>query len=227
MFRDARSRNATLGVLGIFLTGIFLTWFPVQVLKVPLPRHPVDRALVSGLWQTLFVIVLPYVWSAVRLRRGPASLGLTWKNLPRSALLGCALYSITFTAFLLASQSPLLQSHPVRHLPLARTLELGFAMCLIAAGTDVATRGFILLSLVETTNVRFAVLMQNVFWLLGHTHEIKVLTSVFGTAGAVGLFVLIGVLGDSIVLRTRNVVGPAIGHILLNVAMISYLRGFT
>ena len=224
---DPRRRNATIGILGIFLTGIFLTWFPIQVLKVPLPLHPVDRALATGLWQTLFVIAMPYTWSAFRRKRGPASLGLTWKNLPRSALFGCLLYSITFTAFFLASQSPLLQSHPVRHLPMARTLELGFAMCLIAAGTDVATRGFILLSLVETTNVAFAVLMQNVFWLLGHTHEIKVLTSVFGTAGAVGLFVLIGVLGDSIVLRTRNVVGLAIGHILLNIAMISYLRVFT
>jgi hypothetical protein len=226
MFRDAASRNATIGVLGIFLTGIFLTWFPIQVLRAPLPRHPVDRALATGLWQTLFVIVMPYVWSAFRLRRGPQSLGLTVRSLPKSTLLGCALYSITFTAFLLAANSPLLQSHPVRHLPLPRTLELGFAMCMIAAGTDVATRGFILLSLVERTNVAFAVLMQNVFWLLGHTHEIKVLTSVFGTAGAVGLFVLIGVLGDSIVLKTRNVVGLAIGHILLNVAMITYLRNF-
>src|SRR5262249_28755463 len=153
---------------GVFVTGIFLTWFPGQVLKVWTPPNPVDRWVFSVVWQTITVIVLPYMWAAARLGRGPASLGLTWKNLPRSVLLGCALYSLALAAFISAAKTPLIQHHLIRQIPPLRVLELGSAMCLGAAGTDVATRGFILMTLVEVTPLPFAVVMQNVFWMIGH-----------------------------------------------------------
>lgn len=217
-------RNAALGALGIFLVGIFLTWFPVQALHVPQPAHPVHRTVLNGLWQTLWIIVMPYAWASARLGKSPADLGLSRRNLLRTFLLGCGLYALAMAAFVAGSHDPLIRNHPVRHLPPGGTLELGFAMCLIAAGTDVATRGFILLTLLESTGLAFAILMQNVFWLLGHTNEIRLLQSALGREGALGLFVLLGLLGDSIVLRTRNVLGLGLAHALLNIVMIWFIR---
>jgi hypothetical protein len=219
-----RDLNAATGILGIFLLGIFLTWFPIAVLRIPLPAHPVDRTAVTAVWQTVAVIVMPYVWAHARLGRSPAKLGLTRRNLGRSVLWGCALYALALIAFYYSRHDPLMVNHPIRHVSVSRALLLGATMCLIAAGTDIATRGFVLLSLVEHTSVGFAVVMQNVFWLIGHTHEIQVLSSALGQWGAVGLFLVLGVLGDTIVLRTRNVVGLAVAHILLNIVLITFIR---
>ena len=73
------------GGLGIFLLGIFVTWFPISALRVPLPTDPVGRLAVTGTWQTLAVIVLPYVWASARLGMSPARLGLTRRRLGRRA----------------------------------------------------------------------------------------------------------------------------------------------
>lgn len=222
---DPPRRNAALGILGLFLACIFVTWFPIQALRVPLPRNPVDRTVATAAWQTLWMIVMPYVWARVRLGRSPASLGITTRNLGRGFALGCALYLLALAAFVYGSHDPVFQNHPIRRLPVDRMFLLGSTMCVIAAGTDIATRGFILLTLVDRTGVPFAVAMQNIFWILGHTNEIRVLSGPLGWGGAVGLNLVLGLLGDSIALRTRNVLGLALAHALLNVAMILYLRG--
>ena len=220
----ARNLHAVAGALGVFLLGIFLTWFPISVLRIPLPDHPVDRTAVTALWQTLATIVMPYAWAAARLGMSPADLGITRRNLGKCLGLGSALYAIAFVAFIYGRHDPLIGDHAIRHVNGGRMVLLGSTMCLIAAGTDIATRGFILLTLAKHGPLWFAILMQNVFWLFGHTHEIQVLTSALGQVGAIGLFVLLGLLGDTIALRTRNVVGLGLAHILLNVAMITLIR---
>lgn len=220
-----RDLNATLGILGIFLTAIFLTWFPIAGISVPLPDHPVYRTAWTGGWQFFATIVIPYVWAARRLRMSPADLGISTRNLGVSVLLGCALYSLALIAFWYGRHDPLVAQHPIRFLPDREVWVLGGTMCLIASGTDIATRGFILLSLARHAGVPFAVVSQNVFWMVGHTHEIAVLESALGPIGANGLFLLLGLLGDTIALRTRNVLGLAVAHILLNIVMISYIRG--
>ncbi len=221
---SGRNLPAVAGVLGVFLLGIFLTWFPITALRIPLPNHPVDRTAVTALWQTLATIVLPYVWAARRLRMSPAELGLSRRNLGKCLALGGALYVIALVAFIYGRHDPLVADHAIRHIDGGRMWLLGATMCLIAAGTDIATRGFILLSLAKHGPLWFAIVMQNAFWLFGHTHEIQVLTSALGRVGAIGLFVLLGLLGDSIALRTRNVVGLGIAHALLNVVMITFIR---
>jgi hypothetical protein len=221
-----RDLNASLGILGIFTTAIFLTWLPISGTSLPLPAHPIDRTAITGVWQFLMTIVVPYWWASRRLGMSPADLGISRHKLGRSILLGCALYSLALIAFLYGRHDPLIQEHPIRDLPTGRMLLLGSTMCVIAAGTDIATRGFILLSLSRHAGVPFAVVMQNVFWMLGHTHEIQVLESALGKVGANGLFLVLGLLGDTIVLRTRNVVGLAVAHILLNVVMVTVIRHF-
>jgi len=104
-------------------------------------------------------------------------------------------------------------------------LELGFAMCLIASSTDVATRGFILLTLMECTPLAFAVAMQNVFWLLGHANEIRLLTSALGREGAVALFVLpfaVSVAGGSPRSRRARIAAQS-----ASVLVLAAFAGFT
>lgn len=67
-------------------------------------------------------------------------------------------------------------------------------------------------------------LIQNLTWYLGHIHEINLLTNCLGYMNALGLTLILGVVGDVIALKTRNVVGLAIAHVLLNVALLIYIR---
>ena len=183
-----------------------------------------DRALSLALIQITATIVLPYTWARFRLGKRPADLGLNLRRIPQCTLLACGLYVLALAAFMHCSADPVVANHPVRSLGPGKAVELGASMCLIAAGTDIASRGFILLALASYTPLPFAIAMQNAFWLLGHTNEIRLLSPCLGVAGAVGLFLILGLGGDAIALRTRNVVGLAVAHMLLNVGMILYIR---
>ena len=97
-------------------------------------------------------------------------------------------------------------------------------MAIHAASTDLATRGFILLSLAETSHVAFAVLMQNVVWVFGHLYEIKLFANSLGYPVAAGMIVVTGLLGDVVALRTRNVIGLALAHVFLNLLMVIFIR---
>jgi membrane protease YdiL (CAAX protease family) len=153
-----------------------------------------------------------------------ADLGLTTRNLGRSTALGCAVYIIALVSFLHCSDASLMQNHGIRTAePTDAAVLLGL-MCVIAAGTDLAARGFILLTLARHSHVVFAILMQNVLWYLGHREEINLLVDCLGVWLATTLTLTLGILGDIVVLRTRNVVGLALAHILLNVILGAYLR---
>lgn len=211
-------------VIAIFAFGIFLVWFPLVVLKIPQPSSLVANVWFNAAWQTMATIVMPCAWAVWWLNLRLEDLGLTKRNLGRSLLMGCALYSVALVAFVYCSGDPLIINHPVRHLPPVEALGLASAMSLIAAGTDVATRGFILLILARHTHVVFAIFIQNLVWFLGHLHEISLLTNCLGAYFAIGLTLTLGIVGDVVALKTRNVVGLAIAHILLNVLLSFYLR---
>lgn len=216
--------GVTSGALAVFALGIFLVWFPLVVLQVPQPATLVANAWFNAAWQTVATIVMPCAWAVWWLGLRLEDLGLTRRNLGRSVLMGCALYSVAFVAFAHCAGDPLIANHPVRHLPTIEAIGLASAMSLIAAGTDIATRGFILLILARHTHVIFAIFIQNLIWFLGHLHEIHLLSNCLGAYLAIGLTLALGIIGDIIALKTRNVVGLAIAHILLNVVLSVYLR---
>ncbi len=222
--RSRTSLNVFLSVVGIFGLGVLAMWYPMVILKVPMPASMPARVTVIAIWQVAVTAVLPYAWAAWRLGLRPADLGLSRVNLGRSIWLGCALYALALAAFLHCSNTPLLQNDTIRTLsPLAAVWVTGMNS-VIAAGTDITTRGFVLLTLKRYTGVRFAVLMQNVGWFAGHLFEISLLASCLGLGWAIALTLTLGILGDLIVLRTRNVVGLAIAHVLLNVILNLYIR---
>ena len=67
--------NAALGILGIYALGIFLTWYPMVVLKIPLPEGIVLRSTTNAIWQTVSTIVLPWAWAMWRLGFSLGDLG--------------------------------------------------------------------------------------------------------------------------------------------------------
>lgn len=216
--------GAALAIMAMTGLGIFLVWFPLAYLQVPLPTGVVARSMTTGLAQTATFVVLPYLWASRRLRLSPADLGLTTRNLLQSTLLGCGLYGIAFLAFVHSAHDPAFMHHAARTLPLDQAMVLTVSMCIVAAGTDLATRGFVLLGLSRYTHVAVAIIAQDTIWLLGHIAEIGWLSRSMGLYAAVALTLVLGLLGDIVALRTRNVTGLAIAHVLLNVATVAYLR---
>lgn len=216
--------NAVTSIFGIYALGIFLTWYPLSILGIPMPEGLVSRSATTAIWQTVTTIVIPYIWVMSRLGFSLADLGISTHNLRRSVLFGCLLYSLALAAFIHCSDAPLISNHALGKITSWEAVGLASSMSLIAAGTDFCTRGFILLTLARYTHVSFAIFAQNLTWYLGHITEINLLTGCLGYAGALGLTLVLGLLGDVIALKTRNVVGLAIAHILLNVVMTFYIR---
>ncbi|RRQ21447.1 CPBP family glutamic-type intramembrane protease [Thiohalobacter thiocyanaticus] len=216
--------NVILGILGIFTLGVFLDWYPKVILGLPLPKDTVLSSAVSAVWQAGATIVIPCLWAMRRLGLGLRDFGLTTHRLGITLLYGCVLYSLALAAFIHCSADPLISNHAVRWAPLSEAIQLTAVMGLIAAITDITTRGFLLLTLSRYGPVWFAVVIQNLTWYLGHIHEINLLTGCLGYANALGLTLTLGILGDVIALKTRNVTGLAIAHILLNVVLMIYIR---
>lgn len=221
---NQRNFNATLGSLGILFLGIFLIWFPRVFLNVPMPKNPLVSSVVDALWSALAVVVMPYFWAVKRLGMKLSDLGISRKNLGLNILLGCSLYTVALIVFVHCSDSPMIANHAVRYASPGAALVLTLSMALVAGITDLQTRGFVLLTLTRHSNVAFAVIMQNLVWFTGHLHEIGLLTSCLGTARAVALTLTLGILGDVIVLKTKNVIGLSLAHVLLNFILVIYIR---
>lgn len=219
-----RRAIAVATLLGVFVLGVFLTWAWIVGLRLPLPRTPIERKLATTVIQGFFAIALPYLFAWKFFGLTPARLGITRRGFWPSLLWGCALYAIAYLAFLSCSDNPLLARHPIRHAGAAEGFAIVSTMGLHAATTDLATRGYILLALAEFSPVWFAVLMQNVVWFVGHVYEIDLLSRCMGLPAARLLFLALGVLGDIVALRTRNVLGLAVAHVLLNVVMAFTIR---
>lgn len=216
--------NAVAGILGIYFLGIFLTWYIANIIQPPLPDSVWARSGINALIQTFFTIIIPYFWAIRRLGFTLGDLGVSTSRLLPSVIFGCLLYSLALAAFIHCSADPLISNHALGKMDLVSALGLLSSMSLSAAGTDFATRGFMLLTLARYANIPVAVFFQNLIWYFGHIPEINLLSNCLGFWNAVGLTLTLGVLGDVIALKTRNVVGLAIAHILLNVSLAIYIR---
>lgn len=219
-----RDLHAVLGILGVTAFGILCLWFPAVVLRVPMPSDMLASSATTAIWQTVALVFFPFWWAVSRLGMRISELGVTREQIGSSTALGCALYTLALAAFIYCSGGLMMQGHAVRQAdPLDAAMLVG-TMSVIAAGTDLTTRGFVLLTLARHSHVVFAIFMQNLVWFVGHVHEITMLVDCLGAPGAIGLTLTLGIVGDMIVLKTRNVLGLAIAHVLLNVVLGMYLR---
>lgn len=216
--------NMVLGILGICSLGIFLAWFVTAMQLLPMPRNPVWASLVGASWQFLTTVVILYWWANKRWRLPLSELGITTKNLLSSTLLGCLLYSLAFLAFISCSNDPFIANHVLRNASTKDAMLTLLSMSIVASGTDLTTRGFVLLGLARYSPLIFAIIVQNALWYLGHLSEIGALTGCLTLWGAIGLTLTLGVLGDIVALKTRNILGLAFAHILLNITMMIFIR---
>lgn len=216
--------NMVLGILGICSLGIFLAWFVTAMHLLPLPRDPVWSSLAGASWQFFTTVMVLYWWANKRLRLPLSELGITTKNLLRSTILGCLLYSLALIAFISCSNDPFIANHALRNASTKDAMLTLLSMSIVASGTDLTTRGFVLLGLARYSPLIFAIIVQNALWYLGHVSEIAQLSGCLTVWGAIGLTLTLGVLGDIIALKTRNVLGLAIAHILLNITMMIFIR---
>lgn len=216
--------NTALGILGICSLGIFLAWFVTAMQLLPLPRDPVWSSLAGAVWQFFSTVVVLYWWASKRLRLPLSELGITTRNLLKSTILGCLLYSLALMAFISCSNDPMIAQHGLRYASTQDAMVILLSMSVIASGTDLTTRGFVLLGLARYTPLIFAIVVQNALWYLGHMSEITQLSGCLTLGGAIGLTLTLGVLGDIIALKTRNIMGLAIAHILLNITMMIFIR---
>ena len=218
--------NALFGIIGIYTLGVFLTWFFSVILPIPAPDSVVWRSFTSTMLQTVCTIFIPIFWAVIRLEFQLQDLGISTYNIWKSTILGCLLYSLALGAFVHCSSDPLISNHAVGKLDLSSAIGLLASMSIVAAGTDFATRGFVLFTVARYANIPIAVILQNLTWFLGHIHEIDLLSNCLGYWYAVSLTLTLGIIGDVIALKTRNIIGLAISHILLNVSLFIYIRIF-
>jgi hypothetical protein len=216
--------NLVLGMLGICCLGIFLAWFVTAMQLLPLPKDPIWSSLVGASWQFFTTVIILFWWAKKRLRLSLSELGITTKNLLWTTILGCLLYSVALIIFISCSNDPFIAQHGLRHASSEDAMLLLFSMSMIAAGTDLTTRGFILLGLARYSPLIFAIIVQNALWYLGHLSEIAQLSGCLTLWGAIGLTLTLGILGDIVALKTRNIVGLAIAHVLLNITMMIFIR---
>lgn len=216
--------NAFLSISGMYLLGIFLTWYLTGIFKIPLPDDVSLKSLTVNILQAVCVIVIPYIWAIKRLNFSLRDLGVSTKNLGQSIILGCALYTLALAAFLHCSADPMISNHAIGKMEITDASTLLLAMGIGAATTDLATRGFVLFTLARFTNLPIAIVMQNATWFIGHVGEIKLLENCLGLWAAIGLTLTLGILGDVIALKTRNIVGLSIAHVLLNIVLVFYIR---
>lgn len=216
--------NLSFGILGICGLGIFLAWFVTAMQLLPLPKDPIWSSLAGAAWQFFTTVIILYWWANKRLRLPLSELGITTRNLLRTTLLGCLLYSLALIAFVSCSDDPFIANHALRNTNTKDAMLLLFSMGMTAAGTDLTTRGFILLGLARYSPLIFAIIVQNGLWYLGHLSEIAQLSGCLTLWGAIGLTLTLGILGDLVALKTRNIVGLAIAHVLLNITMMIFIR---
>ena len=175
---------------------------------------------------TIFYFIIPLFWLIkIRKMRLP-DLGILKINLIRSTVLGLGVYAIALVVFLLLLGNPEFDRYFVwsRDMP-AREFVLTIAVIAwMAALTDIWTRGMILMPVLKLKGLYLAILTQNIFWLASHIYELSYLAPSMTLAGALALTITLGVLGDLVAIKTKNIVGLSIGHIFLNLAFFSYVR---
>ena len=108
----------------------------------------------------------------------------------------------------------------------ARWTDLAIVLpciCLMAAITDLWTRGFVLLQAADRWGIHIAVALQNALWLILHAYEIEILADSMTWTGAIALALFLGVTGDLVALRWRSVAGLMLGHAWLNIGWVLWL----
>ena len=123
-------------------------------------------------------------------------------------IFGLGVYSIALIAFLLSLGNPNFDKY-FRWGTEYSIVEWLLILALVswmAFVTDLWTRGFVLMLLAKYQSPWFGIFAQNVTWLVIHLYEIALLYPAMGIFGALALTITLGVLGDIVALKTKNII---------------------
>lgn len=208
-------------VISAALAGIFYYYRTTYLSLTPI-QHNIFRTV----RMTCVYVLLPFGWAYFIKRQRAVDFGITTKKLLPSIILGLAIYSIALLAFLISLGNPEFDRH-FRWGAEYSLSEWLLTMALVswmAFVTDLWTRGFVLMLLAKYQSPWFGIFAQNITWLVVHLYEIAILAPSMSVAGALALTLTLGILGDIVALKTRNIIGLGIGHIFLNIAFFGYVR---
>jgi hypothetical protein len=208
-------------IISAVLAGIFY-YYRTNYLTLSSLEHDIFRAV----RMTCVYVLIPFGWAWGYKKVPWKDFGLTRKKFVQSLILGIAVYSIALVAFLLLLGNPEFDKHFRWGMdyPLSEWLLTLALVSWMAFVTDLWTRGFVLMQLAKHQSPAFGILAQNITWLGVHIYEILLLGPSMGILGALGLTLVLGVLGDVVALKTKNIIGLGIGHIFLNLAFLGYIR---
>ncbi len=96
---------------------------------------------------------------------------------------------------------------------------------IMASLTDFWTRGFILMQFSDHYGKRWGIIIQNMSWFTIHIYEVQLLQYYMGLWGAIALTLILGIGGDLVALKTRNLYGLMLGHFVLNIQIAMAARG--
>ena len=152
--------------------------------------------------------------------------GIRKENLLESTLFGIAIYSVALAGFLWHVGNTDFDHKFVdgkRDMETWKLLALSLLTFFMAATTDIWSRGFVLLTTEKLKGPKVALLVNGLVWFGVHIYEILLLEDSFGLWVATGLTIFLGLSGDLVALKYRNVIGLGIGHIYLNLVFIVYV----
>ncbi|UCH87976.1 MAG: hypothetical protein JSV49_06820 [Thermoplasmata archaeon] len=175
---------------------------------------------------TIVYFIIPMFW-LVKVRKFKLEdLGLTSRNMLMSLILGIGVYAIALAVFLMALGIPEFDKyyHWGHSMPLSEFMAKMALIAWMATLTDIWTRGMVLMPVLKLRGIFLAVLLQNLVWFAAHMYEIDLLADSITLAGAVMLTLTLGILGDLVAIKTKNIIGLCVGHIALNICFFSYIR---
>jgi len=191
-----------------------------------LPLVGLQSSAFRAIRMTFVYVLIPFWWAMTKLGTRLEEFGLTTKNLKESMLYGGLVYAVALVVFIHSLNNPdfyLTWAAGYERMPPPELLLTGILFSWMAAITDIWTRGFILMQVTKYSTATFGVVVQNVAWMIVHLYEIVLLAPTLSLLGAVLLTVVLGTTGDVVALKTRNIVGLAFGHVVLNVGFLAYV----
>lgn len=210
-----------LTIISALLAGVFY-YYRTNFLSLTSIEHNIFRTI----RMTCVYVLLPFGWAYFIKKIPLKDFGIKKQKLITSIILGLGIYSIALIVFLVSLGNPEFDQYFRWGMKYSIT-EWLFTLALVswmAFVTDLWTRGFVLMLLSKYQSPWFGIFAQNITWLIVHIYEIVLLGPSLSIFGALALTITLGVLGDVVALKTKNIIGLGIGHIYLNIAFFGYVR---
>ncbi len=190
-----------------------------------------ETNIIRAIRMILVYIILPYLFIRKFLVTSSflESTGLTLQEIKKGMFFGVILYTIALVIIIAQFSDPNFKNDWIDSIKSESSSTLIFYAILasiMAAITDLWTRGYVLFQLCEYSSVQVGFLFHVFIWMLIHWYEVIILTASLGFFLSFFLTLILGVGGGIIALKTRNIVGLILGHIWLNLGFLIAVMTF-